>query len=101
MKEAIKLGYRAIDTAESYKNEREVGRAVNDCIKGGIIKREDIFITTKLWYSYRSHSSLCITRFAFYKPGEVEKACKQSLKNLGLDYIDLFLVSLAAHATDY
>lgn len=52
MKEAIKLGYRAIDTAESYKNEREVGRAVNDCIKEGIIKREDIFITTKLWYSY-------------------------------------------------
>ena len=50
MKAAIDAGYRHIDTAARYFNEKEVGQAVNEKIKAGDIKREDIFITTKVIY---------------------------------------------------
>ncbi|CAI9117226.1 OLC1v1018575C1 [Oldenlandia corymbosa var. corymbosa] len=74
---AIKTGYRHFDTAAHYKNEREVGEALEEAFETGLVKREDIFITTKLWNSDHGH---------------VIEACKDSLKKLGLDYLDLYLV---------
>ncbi|MFV0331813.1 MAG: aldo/keto reductase [Dysgonomonas sp.] len=72
---AIKSGYRLIDTAAAYFNETDVGKA----IRNSGIKREEIFVTSKLWmqdYGYE----------------EAKKGIDQSLKNLGLDYIDLYLL---------
>ncbi|XP_011641646.1 1,5-anhydro-D-fructose reductase-like isoform X1 [Pogonomyrmex barbatus] len=79
VKDAIDLGYRHIDTAFFYGNEKEIGEAVREKIEDGTVTREDVFITTKLWNN-------------FHKEELVVPACKQSLANLGLDYIDLFLV---------
>ena len=73
--EALKIGYRHIDTAHMYGNEKEVGSAIK---KSGI-KREEIFITSKLW----------ITE---YGEGVTLPAINKMLKRLGLDYIDLVLL---------
>lgn len=75
--EALKDGYRLIDTARIYGNERGVGKAVNKAIKEGIVKREDIFITTKMWTSDYGHA---------------DRAVDESLERLGLDYIDLMIL---------
>lgn len=72
---AIKSGYRLIDTAAVYQNEESVGRAIK---KSGI-PREELFITTKLWVSDMSYEK---AKIAFEK----------SLKKLGVDYIDLYLI---------
>lgn len=79
MKCAIDIGYRHIDTACFYLNEGEVGKAIREKIAEGVVSREDIFVTTKLWPT-------------FYEPESVVKACKRSLDLLGLEYIDLFLI---------
>lgn len=79
VKDAIDLGYRHIDTAFFYDNEKEIGEVIRDIIKDGKVTREDLFITTKLWNN-------------FHKEELVVPACKQSLANLGLDYVDLFLI---------
>ncbi|CAD7084139.1 unnamed protein product [Hermetia illucens] len=79
IKDAIDLGYRQFDTAFFYENEDEVGQAIKEKIAEGVIKREDAFVVTKLW----SH---------FHDPDKVEHACRLSLGNLGLDYIDLYLM---------
>ncbi|XP_012539612.2 uncharacterized protein LOC105838526 [Monomorium pharaonis] len=79
VKDAIELGYRHIDTASFYDNEKEIGEAIREVIKDGKVAREDLFITTKLWNN-------C------HKEELVVPACKQSLANLGLDYVDLYLV---------
>lgn len=79
VKEAINLGYRHIDTAYFYQNEKEIGEAIQAKIKDGTVKREDLFITTKLWNN-------------FHKQESVVPICKKSLENLGLSYIDLYLV---------
>ncbi|GAB0096393.1 Aldo-keto reductase [Sergentomyia squamirostris] len=78
-KYAIDIGYRHLDTAFSYFNEKEVGRAVNAKIAEGIIKRDDIFVVTKLSNIH-------------HDPENVERACRMSLANLGLDYADLYLM---------
>jgi len=75
--EAIKLGYRHFDCAADYGNEKEVGVALADAFKQGLVKREELFITTKLWNSDHGH---------------VREACEDSLKNLQLEYLDLYLV---------
>lgn len=77
--DAIDLGYRHIDTAFFYQNEKEIGQAIQAKIKDGTVKREDLFITTKLWNN-------------FHKEEKVVPACKASLANLGLSYVDLYLV---------
>jgi diketogulonate reductase-like aldo/keto reductase len=72
---ALKIGYRHIDTARIYNNESDVGTAVR---KSGV-KREDVFITTKLWNSDHGYETAL-------------KACDASLKRLGLKYLDLYLI---------
>jgi len=74
---AIRSGYRHIDTAFVYGNEKEVGAAINEAITEGAVKREDLFVTTKLWCTYH---------------GRVEENLNMSLENLGLKYLDLYLM---------
>lgn len=87
--EAIKAGYRHIDTAGAYGNEKSVGLGVKAALKEGIIKdRSDIFITSKLWNTNRSYSK------AF-------KAFEKSMRNLDLEYIDLYLIHWPANSKKY
>ncbi len=74
--EAIAAGYRALDTAASYGNEEAVGRA----IKASGISREELFITTKLWVAASAGEE------------NTRRAFEASLENLGLDYLDLYLI---------
>jgi len=73
--DAINAGYRLIDTAQAYGNEVAVGKAIK---KSGVARNE-LFITTKLWVSDVSYD-------------KAKKAFEKSLKNLGLDYLDLYLI---------
>ena len=78
-RDALEAGYRHLDCAERYRNEREVGEAVRMALAAGGIAREDIFVTTKLWNSN-------------HRPGRVEPAFDASLERLGLEYLDLYLI---------
>lgn len=78
VEDAISVGYRSIDTAQAYQNELGVGAALNSAIKGGI-KREEFFITTKIWVSNATESG-------------VLRSFEVSMKKLGLDYLDLLLI---------
>lgn len=73
---AIKAGYRHIDTAWYYGSEEYIGEALKELFADGTVKREDIFITTKVWPSY------------WHSP---QKSLDESLQKLGLDYVDLLL----------
>ena len=77
--EAIKAGYRLIDTAAIYMNEEAVGAAIKEAIETGIVKREELFITTKVWVSDFSYEG-------------AKKGFARSMKKLGLDYLDLLLL---------
>lgn len=79
IKTAIDAGYRHFDGAFSYENEKEVGNAYHEKIADGTVKREDLFITTKLWATY-------------HRPERVEYGLRLSLKALQLDYVDLYLI---------
>ena len=78
-KDALAAGFRHFDCAERYRNEREVGEALRTGQTSGAIKREDIFVTTKLWNTNR-------------RPERVATALLASLDRLGLDYVDLYLM---------
>jgi len=76
---AIKTGYRLFDGALDYGNEKESGEGVRRAIDEGLVKREDLFITSKLWNSQ-------------HEPSVVKKTCQRQLELWGLDYFDLYLI---------
>jgi aldehyde reductase len=76
---ALEAGFRHFDCAERYRNEREVGEALQAGLAAGRIAREDIFVTTKLWNSN-------------HRPERVEPAFEASLDRLKLNYLDLYLI---------
>lgn len=76
---AIKAGFRHFDCAERYLNEREVGQALRTALISREVSREDIFVTTKLWNTN-------------HRPERVQPAFEGSLKRLGLEYLDLYLI---------
>ena len=78
VKGAISVGYRHIDCASIYGNEKEIGKSLSESINGEI-KREDLWITSKVWNE-------------MHGGGDVLKSCKKSLEDLQLDYLDLYLV---------
>jgi alcohol dehydrogenase (NADP+) len=76
---AIEAGYRHIDCAAIYENEREVGQGISDAIADGLVKRKELFVTSKLWNDSHRHE-------------DVKPALKKSLGDLRLDYLDLYLI---------
>jgi alcohol dehydrogenase (NADP+) len=77
--DALEAGFRHFDCAERYRNEREVGDALQAALATGGITREDLFVTTKLWNTN-------------HRPERVELAFEASLDKLGLNYLDLYLI---------
>jgi len=77
--DALKVGFRHIDCAERYRNEEMVGDAIQEVLKEGKVRREDIFVTTKLWNNN-------------HRPERVRPAFEASRRRLQLDHIDCYLV---------
>src|SRR3954447_409782 len=78
-KAALEAGFRVLDTAERYRTEKEVGEAMQEVFKAGKIKREEVFVITKLWNTN-------------HRPERVKPAFEASLKKLQVDYVDLYLI---------
>jgi alcohol dehydrogenase (NADP+) len=79
VKFAVENGYRHIDCASVYGNEKEIGKVLSELISNGTVTREELWITSKVWNDKHGE-------------GDVIKSCKQSLADLQLDYLDLYLV---------
>src|SRR5580658_7558646 len=78
-KAALEAGFRQFDASERYRNEKEVGEAMQEVFKAGKIKREEVFMATKVWNNN-------------HRPERVKPAFEASLKRLQLDYVDLYLI---------
>jgi aldehyde reductase len=78
-RDALEAGFRHFDCAERYRNERQVGEALQAGLAAGGLAREDIFVTTKLWNTN-------------HRPERVKPAFDASLARLGLNYLDLYLI---------
>lgn len=78
--DAIRAGYRSFDTAASYGNEKAVGEAIAQAIAEGLVTREELFITSKIWVQDMKNYEMAA------------KAIETSLSNLGLEYLDLYLL---------
>src|SRR3954452_8452248 len=76
---ALEAGFRQLDASERYRNEKEVGEAMQEVFKAGEIRREDVFVATKLWNNN-------------HRPERVKPAFEASLEKLRLDYVDLYLI---------
>ncbi|MBR3345032.1 MAG: aldo/keto reductase [Solobacterium sp.] len=81
--DAIKAGYRSFDTAASYMNEEAVGAAIKEAIETGLVTREELFITSKMWVQDMKNYDMA------------KKAIETSLEKLGLEYLDLYLLHQA------
>jgi len=79
VKTAVEVGFRHLDAAERYRNEAEVGAALKELFADGTVRREELFVTTKLWNNN-------------HRPERVKPALQASLNRLGLDAVDLYLV---------
>src|SRR5450432_1406346 len=78
-KGALEAGFRGLDTAERYRTEKEVGEAMQEVFRAGKIRREEVFVATKLWNTN-------------HRPERVKPAFEASLRKLQLDYLDLYLI---------
>lgn len=79
VEEAIRVGYRHIDSACDYGNEVEAGQGIRAALAKGLCRRDDLWVTSKLWNTY-------------HEPQHVRPAVERSLRDLGLDHLDLYLV---------
>jgi len=79
IEKTIRMGYRHIDGACDYGNEKEVGMGIKRALDASLCTRDELFVTSKLWNTYHA-------------PEHVEAACRKSLEDLGLDYLDLYLI---------
>lgn len=77
--DALEIGYRHIDSAADYGNEVEAGEGIAASVSAGHCTREELWVTSKLWNTY-------------HRKEHVRPACERTLKDLGLDYLDLYLV---------
>ena len=76
---ALQIGYRHIDSAADYGNEKETGDGIRNAIAAGHLQRDDLWVTSKLWNTY-------------HRREHVRAACERTLSDLGLDYLDLYLI---------
>jgi D-xylose reductase len=79
VEEAIRAGYRHLDSACDYGNELEAGQGIQKALAAGLCRREDLWVTSKLWNTY-------------HRPEHVRPALERTLRDLGLEYLDLYLV---------
>ena len=76
---SLRAGYRHLDSASDYGNEVEAGHGIQRAIEQGLVTREDLWVTSKLWNTY-------------HRPEHVEPALRRTLDDLGLEYLDLYLI---------
>lgn len=76
---AIEVGYRHLDSAADYGNETQAGEGIRRALADGVCTRDELWITSKLWNT-------------FHRPEHVREACEKTLSDLGVDYLDLYLV---------
>ncbi|MCA9043776.1 MAG: aldo/keto reductase [Planctomycetaceae bacterium] len=76
---ALEIGYRHLDCACDYGNEAEAGAGLKQAINDGICRRDDVWVTSKLWNTY-------------HRPEHVRAACERSLNDLQIDTLDLYMI---------